>query len=85
MDWVNVEHSLPDVDGSGESEFVLACNVDTRFIPKVVKYSNGMYSKHGWYTQRIGEHIPYHTGRGKQRHLTFTHWAKIELPRKEEL
>lgn len=34
----------------------------------------------GWYTQR-GEHIPFTTGkRGQKRHLTFTHWAKIEYP-----
>ena len=80
MNWIKVEDQLPEVDGSGESDYVLACNAETRFIPKVVKYSNGEYSKRGWYTTRLGDYIPFHSGRGKDRHLTFTHWMKIELP-----
>ena len=83
MDWIRTDDRLPEVDPSGESDYVLACNAETRFIPKVVKYSNGEWSRRGWYTQRIGEHIPFHTGRGKDRHPTFTHWMKIELPNKE--
>lgn len=80
MSWIKVEDRLPEVNASGESDYVLACNAETRPIPKVVKYSNGEYSMRGWYTQRIGEYIPFLSGRGKDSHLTFTHWMKIELP-----
>jgi len=83
IDWIKVEEHLPGVDASGESDYVLACNADVRSVPKVVKYSNGEYSKRGWHTQHIGEFIPFHGGRGKDRHLTFTHWMEIELPSKE--
>ena len=83
MDWIKIDDRLPEVDASGESDYVLACNADNRRVPMVVKYSNGEHSRRGWYTQRIGEHISFHTGRGKDRHPTFTHWMKIVLPNKE--
>lgn len=80
MNWIKVTDQLPPVDAAGESEYVLA-SAGGRFIPKVVKYSNGECSQKGWYTTRMGEHIPFTTGKkGQKRHLTFTHWAKIEYP-----
>lgn len=79
MNWIKVADQLPPVDAGGESEFVLAYK-GHRLIPQIVAFSNGEYSQLGWYTQR-GEHIPFTTGKkGQKRHLTFTHWAKIEYP-----
>ena len=78
MNWIKVEDQLPEVDAAGESEFVLSYR-GKRFIPEIVQYSNGMYADHGWFTTSWNK-IPFYSGRGKSKHLTFTHWCKIELP-----
>ena len=79
MGWIKTREHLPEVDTSGESDYVLAY-MGKRIIPQIVKYSNGEYSKQGWWTQDF-RYIPLYTGRGDKRRLTFTHWCKIELPK----
>ena len=81
MEWISLNEELPEVDADGQSEYVLVCNVRTRAIPMIVQYSNGEFSKKGWWTQTF-KHIPLHR-KSKQTGttLTFTHWAKIELPK----
>jgi len=78
MNWIRTSERLPATDMSGESEYVLAYR-GRRCIPQIVKYSDGTDAKRGWWTQSFG-HIPFHTGRGSRRRLTFTHWCEIEYP-----
>ena len=79
MNWIEITKQLPPVGGDGHSEFVLAYR-GGRLIPEIVQYCNGDYGQKGWYRQD-GLHIPFTTGKkGRKRHLTFTHWAKIEYP-----
>ena len=80
MNWIKTSEQLPSVGASGESEYVLAYR-GLGIIPQIVQYSDGSYSRQGWWTQQLGEHIPFYTGRGDKRRLTFTHWCKIELPK----
>ena len=79
MNWIKTSDHLPEVGAAGESEYVLAY-MGNRIIPQIVKYSNGDYSKQGWWTQDF-RYFPFCTGRGDKRRLTFTHWCKIELPK----
>lgn len=79
MKWIKTSDQLPDVDVMGESDYVLAYQ-GHRCIPRIVKYSDGSVSKRGWWTTSFG-HITFRSGR--DRHLTFTHWCRIELPKEE--
>lgn len=81
MDWISLNEQLPDVDISGESEYVFVCNVRTREIPSIVKYSDGTSAKKGWWTQTF-KHLSLHRkSKSIGTTLRFTHWAKIELPK----
>jgi len=82
MDWIKTTEQLPPVDACGESEYVLAYHGHGA-VPDVVKYSDGTCSFPGWHSKIIGCRLPFYTGKGKNRRLTFTHWAKIELPKEE--
>lgn len=78
MDWIKVEDRLPDIGRTGESEYVLAYR-GARCLPEIVMYSDGSFAKKGWYKTDFSR-IPFYSGKGKSRHLTFTHWCKIVLP-----
>lgn len=85
MEWISINEQLPEVGADGESDYVLVCNVATRALPRIVRYSNGEYSKKGWWTQNF-DYIPIHSKiKSAKTSLTFTHfthWAKIDLPEK---
>ena len=78
MNWIKVDDQLTAVDASGESDFLLAYR-GQRCLPEIVRYSNGKYADLGWYTQSWKK-IPFYPGKGKSKHLTSTHWCKIDLP-----
>ena len=80
MEWIKTSDRLPETDAAGESEYVLAYR-GFRAIPQIVKYSDGSYTRKGWWTQTF-EFVPFQSRRlGRQ---TFTHWCKIELPTETE-
>ena len=79
MNWIKTSDHLPEVGANGESEYVLAY-MGKRIIPKVVQYSDGSYSKRGWWTQDF-KLISFYVGRGTARRKRVTHWCKIELPK----
>lgn len=60
--WVSVKEQLPPVDpDTGESEWVLT--IDARHsttnpaLPRIGKYSNGLYAFKGWWSTRLGEKL----------------------------
>lgn len=85
MGWISVNEQLPEVGADGESEYVLACNCRTRAIPSIVKYSDGRYSRKGWWLRTFC-HLSMNVKRSSKEfgtNLRFTHWAKIELPKED--
>lgn len=84
MTWIPVSEKFPPVDkDTGESVHVFVYP-GHRCFPRIACYSNGMWSHEGWHpADDLGETIPVHVGRGKKIHLSFTHWAYIELPKEE--
>ena len=75
MNWIKVDEELPPVHpDTGESEFVF-CYLGNRFLPVVMKYSDGTRSARGWWDTSF-RHYPV---RGKNG-LVVTHWSEIEYP-----
>lgn len=82
MKWIKTAEQLPPVDpDTGESDFVFVYR-GRRCFPQIARYSNGLWAKEGWMPANdLGKTIPLSEGRGKNRRLSFTHWAEIELPK----
>ena len=84
MKWIKVSEQLPPVNpDTGESDYVFVSR-GGRFFPEIAQYSDGTWSNEGWHMQELGEQHPLYEGRGKKRHLCYTHWAVIEFPNEKE-
>ena len=82
--WYYTDKTLPEIiSGDGTSDYVLAfpgCGC----LPKVVKYSDGSYTKRGWWTTDF-RHLSMQVGGRCSTQQRFPFWSPIELPTFEKL
>ena len=82
--WHYTDEELPAItSGDGTSDYVLAFP-GSGCLPKVVKYSDGSYTKRGWWTTDSRHLSMRECGRYRSRQR-FPFWANIEQPTFEKL
>ena len=82
--WHETDKRLPEItNGDGTSDYVLGFP-GSGCLPKVVKYSDGSYTKRGWWTTDF-KHLSLKTGGRCNARQRFPYWSPIELPTFERL
>ena len=82
--WYDTGKQLPKItNGDGTSDYVLAFP-GAGCLPQVVKYSDGSYTKRGWWTTDF-KHLSMKTGGRCSAQQRFPYWSPIEQPTFERL
>lgn len=82
--WYDTGKQLPKItNGDGTSDYVLGFT-GAGCLPQVVKYSDGSYTKRGWWTTDF-RHLSMKTGGRCSTEQRFPYWSPIEQPAFERL
>ena len=82
--WHETDKHLPKItSGDGTSDYVLAFP-GPGCLPPVVKYSDGSYTKRGWWNTDF-KHLSMKTGGRCNAKQRFYYWSSIEQPTFEML
>lgn len=82
--WNYTDKTLPEIkNGDGTSDYVLAFP-GNGCLPQVVKYSDGSYTKRGWWTTDF-RFLSLQTGGQARKQQRFPFWSPIEQPTFENL
>lgn len=82
--WNYTDKTLPEIkNGDGTSDYVLAFP-GNGCLPQVVKYSDGSYTKRGWWTTDF-RHLSMRVGGRCSTQQRFPYWSPIEQPTFENL